>query len=125
MSNIMAVIFNGIAQLEYHRDKPLKDHQELYLQKMDDKMAKGIMVGEEFVKNPDLQQRVQFVAANLADAVIRSEEQVCAALMAYLAINLPDLQQVKISRENDAAQMTIELVFDETYQKQVAVKFFH
>jgi len=125
MSNIMAVMLNGIAQLEYHRDKPLNDHQEFYLKKMDEKMAKGITLGDELIPNPNLQQRMQFVAANLADAIIRNEEQVCAALMAYLAVNLPDLHQVKISRENDEAQMTIELVFDETYQKQVPVKFIH
>jgi len=125
MSNIMAVMFNGIAQLEYHRDKPLNDHQEVYLHKMDEKMAKGISLGDEYIQQPDLQQRVQFVAANLADAIVRNQEQVCAALMAYLAVNLPDLQQVKITRENDEAQMTIELVFDESYKKQVPVKFFH
>ena len=125
MSNIMAVMLNGIAQLEYHRDKPLNDHQELYLNKMDEKMAKGITLGDELIENPDLQQRTQFVAANLADAIIRNEEQVCAALMAYLAVNLPDLQQVKITQENNGEHMSIELVFDQAYQKQVPVKFFH
>jgi len=125
MSKIMAVMLDGIAQLEYHRDKTLLDHQQLYLEKMDEKMDKGIQLGEHFFEEPDLQQRTQFVAANLADAIIRNEEQVCAALMAYLANKLPDLHQVKITRESHSEHMTIELVFDQEYQKQVPVKFFH
>lgn len=121
----MAVMLNGIAQLEYHRDKPLQDHQELYLQKMDEKMTKGIQLGEEYIQNPDLQQRTQFVAANLADAIVRNEEQVCAALMAYLAKHHPGLHQVKINNHNNSEHMTIELVYDEAYQKQVPVTFIH
>ena len=116
MSNIMAVMLNGIAQLEYHRDKPLQDHQELYLQKMDEKMA---------IHNPNLQQRTQFVAANLADAIIRNQEQVCAALMAYLAKHHPGLHQVKINNHHNSEHMTIELVYDQAYQKQVPVTFIH
>ena len=35
MDNIMAVTLNGVAQLEYNRDKALPPQQELYLDKMD------------------------------------------------------------------------------------------
>ena len=53
MSNIMAVMLNGIAQLEYDRDKLLPDHQAAYLDKMDTKMDDGIVLDEETITNPD------------------------------------------------------------------------
>ena len=64
MSNLLGVLINGIAQLEYDRDRPLPDHQAVYLEKMDEKMKLGIEIGNETIKNPDLNQRAQFIAAN-------------------------------------------------------------
>jgi len=49
------------------------------------------------------------------------DEAVAAAMCSYLAIRLPELQQVKITGEED--EMAIEFVFDEPYRKQVAVEF--
>lgn len=123
MASIMAVILNGIAQLEYHRDKLLPDHQALYLDKMDQKMDAGIWLGEALVDNPSLDQRIQFIAGNLAHAVLTSDEAQCSALTAYLANRVEALQQVKI--DTSAAEVSIELVFDELYKKQVPVQFFH
>lgn len=133
MDNIMAVTLNGIAQLEYNRNTPLPPQQELYLDKMDQKMDDGILVGETTINNPDLNQRAQFVAGNLAHAILSDNEAMCAALTAYLAMRLPDLDQVKItnntsegsSADEQAGAVSIELVFDESYQKQVEVKFLH
>jgi len=121
MNNIMAVFLNGIAQLEYDRDRLLPDHQAAYLDKMDAKMDAGIMIGNETIKDPDQEQRTRFAAANLAHALHAQDESVAAAMCSYLAIRLPELKQVKI---NDAeGEVTIELVFDEPYRKQVAVDF--
>ena len=123
MTSIMAVLLDGIAQLEYDRDKALPDHQAHYLDNMDKKMDSGIMVGSANIPNPDLHQRAQFVAANLAHAIINNQETVAAALSTYLADRLPDLKQVKIETHNH--EISIELVFDEEYGKQVPVQFIH
>ena len=123
MASILAVILNDIAQLEYHRDKPLPDHQELYLDKMDEKMDAGILLGQDMIVEPGLDQRIQFVAANLAHAVLNSDEASCSALTAYLASRAPELKQVKFDNRSD--ELAIELVFDEDYKKQVPVQFFH
>jgi hypothetical protein len=123
MSDIMAVLLNGVAQLEYHRDKPLPAHQELYLEKMDHKMDQGIMLGDTLVAKPDLNQRAQFVAGNLAHAILSNDEAMSSALCSYLATRLPELKQVKI--QDQQGEISIDLVFDEEYQKQVAVQFFH
>lgn len=121
MSDIMGVLLNGIAQLEYDRDKLLPEHQAAYLDRMDSKMDAGILIGEEVVKNPDLNQRAQFAAANLAHALNARDESLAAAMCSYLAIRLPDLKQVLI--EERAGQISVELVFDKAYRKQVAVEF--
>lgn len=133
MDTIMAVTLNGVAQLEYDRSKALPAQQELYLDKMDEKMDEGIFVGEATISDPDLNQRAQFVAGNLAHAIFSDNEAMCSALTAYLALRLPELKQVKITKNNSnnksiaeqSNEISIELVFDETYQKQVEVKFLH
>lgn len=121
MSNVMGVLLNGIAQLEYDRDMLLPDHQAAYLDKMDAKMDSGILVGEAMIRNPDLNQRAQFAAGNLAHALNTEDESVAAAMCSYLAIRLPELKQVVI--EDADGELSIELVFDKDYRKQVAVQF--
>lgn len=121
MNNVMAVFLNGIAQLEYDRDKLLPDHQAAYLDKMDAKMDAGILVGDETITNPDVNQRTQFAAANLAHALNTSDEAMAAAMCSYMAIRLPELKQVRI--DDQEGEVSIELVFDEEYRKQVAVEF--
>ena len=121
MSNMMAVFLNGIAQLEYNRDQLLPDHQAAYLDKMDSKMDEGIDVGGEAVENPDLNQRTQFAAANLLHALKTDNETMAAAMCSYMAIRLPELKQVRIEDAN--GEISIELVFDKEYSKQVAVEF--
>ena len=119
MSNLFAVLLNGIAQLEYDRDKPLPPHQAAYLDKMDTKMAAGILIGDTTIKDPDINQRAQFVAANLHNAIKSDDEEMSAALCSWLANRLPDLKQVKMNENDD--QVSIDLVFDEDYGKQAAV----
>ncbi|MGB5178856.1 MAG: hypothetical protein WBP44_09030 [Gammaproteobacteria bacterium] len=121
MNNIMAVFLNGIAQLEYDRDRLLPDHQAAYLDKMDAKMDAGILIGSETIVEPDQNQRTQFAAANLAHALHAQDEAVAAAMCSYLAIRLPELKQVQI--KDDEGEISIEFIFDEPYRKQVAVEF--
>ena len=123
MSNIMAVLLDGIAQLEYDRDMPLPVHQAAYLDRMDTRMDEGILVGDETIASPDLNQRAQFVAGNLVHALNTGDEQLAGAMCSWLALRLPDLKQVRI--QTDAGEVSIELVFDEAYRKQVAVDFIH
>lgn len=121
MSNLMAVLLNNIAQLEYDRERELPAHQAVYLDKMDRKMkGEGIMLGEALVTDPSLEQRAQFVAANLVHAIKANDEATAAAMCTYLANRLPDLKQVKI--EDKDGQVSIDLVFDEEYKKQMMVQ---
>ena len=121
MSDMLAVLLNGIAQLEYYRDRTLPVHQAAYLDKMDAKMDAGIMIGGATIEAPDIDQRARFVAGNLHNAIKSNDEEMSAALCTWLANRLPDLKQVKIVEEGE--QVTIDLVFDEEYEKQAAVSF--
>jgi len=121
MSNLFAVLLNGIAQLEYDRTKPLPDYQGAYLEKMDSKMDEGISLGDTTIEKPDMGQKAQFVAANLAHAIKSDDEATCAAMTSWLATRLPDLKQVKLT-ETDG-EFSIDLVFDEDYVQQIGVPF--
>jgi len=121
MSNIMGVLLDGVGQLEYDREKLLPDHQAAYLDKMDEKMAEGITIGDEEVRNPDVNQRAQFVVANLVHALKTDNEQVAGAMCSYLALRMPDLKQIKITDHD--GDVSIEFDFENEYSNQVAVEF--
>jgi hypothetical protein len=122
MNNIMAVLLNDIAQLEYDRDRPLSDYQETYLNSMDEKMdQQGIDIDGKRIENPDTNQKIQFVAANLLSAMKNDNEGLTSALCTYLATRIPDLKQIKYTDKD--GDVTIDLVFDEDYKGQVQVKF--
>jgi hypothetical protein len=118
----MAVLLDGIAQIEFDRGKPLPDHQGAYLEKMDRRMdTEGIDLDGERVQAPSQAQKAQFICANLAYAIVSNNEPQAAAFTTYLAVRLPELKQVKIRREGEG--FAIELDFEEDYIKQQPVTF--
>ena len=106
--NKLTVIYNDVPQLEYDRSQQLQDHQLLYLDKMDQKMDQGISLDGQEISSPDINQRSRFVAANLAHAIKTDHEAQMASLCSYLAIRMPDIQQLSI---RDHADGTIEIDF--------------
>ncbi len=123
MGDIFAVLLNGVAQLEYDRNKPLTDYQTRYLDSMDEKMDKGFEIGGETITQPDLNQKTQFVAANLLHALQSGDEGMTSALCTWLATRHPDLKQLKYDDRGNDGNVAIELVYDEEYSPQVAVNF--
>lgn len=122
MSNLMAVLLNGIAQIEYDRNKPLPDYQGAYLDKMDRRMdEQGIDIDGLTVQAPDLGQKAQFIAANLVHAIKSDNEAQAAAMTTWLAVRMPDLKQVKVREDGD--EFAIELDFEQDYVKQHPVHF--
>ncbi|MGB0721456.1 MAG: hypothetical protein ACPGU7_03570 [Gammaproteobacteria bacterium] len=121
MSDLLAVLLDGVAQLEYDRAKPLPPQQELYLDKMDEKMAQGIEEDGTPVADPDMAARVRFVAANLVHAIQSDNEAMAAAMCAWLALRQPDLKQVKVTTVDGG--MSIDLDYENAYGKQVGVSF--
>lgn len=121
MSDLMAVLLNGIAQLEYDRHEDLPIFHAAYLRKMDKKMDSGITLAGEQIENPDRDQRAQFVATTLYTAMKQNNLSLSQACTTYLAENLPELKQVKF--DDSQGEVEIDLVFDEAYIKQQTVSF--
>ena len=120
MSDILTVLTNGSAVVEYDRGKPLAEQQQDYLDRMDSKMDLGITLNEEFVIDPDPLQRANFVASQLVQGLVVENEQLIAATCAWLAVRVPDLKQVKINDSEDGT--VIGLVFDENRVNQIQVQ---
>jgi hypothetical protein len=122
MTHLMAVLFNGVAQIEFDRTKPLPEYQGAFLARMDRKMdTQGIEVDGASIPGPDLLQKARFVAGNLAHAIVTDQEAQAAALTTWLAVRLPELKQLKIVQED--AGFAIELDFEHDYVKQYPVTF--
>ena len=119
MSDILAVVVNEESQIEYHRDKPLPELQQQFLDKMDREMDGGIVLSGLKHDAPGKVQRAQFVAINLINAIHSEDGELAAAMCAYLANRLPDLKQVRAVEKDDGT--LIDLVFDEPYVHQVKV----
>ena len=122
MSDIFAVIFNDVPQLEYDRTKPLPERQHQFLEKMDQELNSQIVMGEEVIQNPGVEEKAQFVAINLVNALKTSNDSVVAAMCSYLATRIPNLKQVKVNEDSNG-KVLIDLVYDENYVRQVNVEF--
>jgi hypothetical protein len=120
MKKLIAVI-NGESKIEYDRSQVLPDNQLSYLDKMDQQMDSGIPQGQGNIFAPQIEQKAQFVANQLINAIQQDDEQLIAATMAYLAIRLPDLQQV-VAEEKDG-ETNIKLIHDKPYVEAQAVQF--
>ena len=109
--NKLIVVYNDFPQLEYDRSQQLQDHQLLYLDKMDEKMDQGFSLGEQEIENPDINQRSQFVAANLAHAIKTGNEAQMASLCSYIALRMPDIQQLSI-KDHEDGRIEIDFSFE-------------
>lgn len=124
MSNIMDVLLNGVAQLEYDRDKPLTDLQKTYLSNMSSKMDGGIEIGGQFIENPKDSEKMQFVVANLLVAMKSDSAGLSSALCTYLADAMPELKQIKIDEAD--GEVSIEfIVYEDAINKDSAAPVKH
>ncbi|MDH5368518.1 MAG: hypothetical protein OEW99_00720 [Gammaproteobacteria bacterium] len=123
MSDSMVVLINGEALFEYDRTKTLAEKQRLYLDRMDQQMDDGITLGNEAVAKPDQQQRAQFVAFTLLNAIEQNNDAVIAAMSSYLAIRYLDLKQVKADIDQNSNKVMFDLIFDQEHKNQVKVSF--
>jgi hypothetical protein len=120
MNKLIAVV-NGESTVEYDRARELPEQQKIYLDKMDEKMDQGIPHGQGNMFSPQMEHKAQFVANQLISAIADNNEQLIAATMAYLAVRLPDLQQ--ITADEKEGETTIKLVYDKAYTKEQTVEF--
>jgi len=110
----LVLVVNGDAHVEYDRHKILPNDQIVYLAKMDAKMDEGIPHNGGHLFAPDVQQKAQFVADQLAHAYQQEDEKTSAAMMSYLGDRYPELQQVVVSEQD--GQLNISLIYDEAFE---------
>jgi len=123
MSDSMVVLLNGEALFEYDRTVQLPQKQQEYLDRMDRQMDEGIQLGNEKIVNPDQQQRAQFVALTLLNAIEDDNEAIIAAMNSYLAVRYPDLKQIKADTDQNTRKVMFDLIFDQEHKNQVKVSF--
>lgn len=121
MRNILAIVINGESQIEYDRNKPLPEQQLKFLDKMDNDMDQGVVLGGVQIDTPSDLQRAQFAALHLVDAIQAGNEQVAAAMAAYLANRIPELKQLRATRTQD--DVTFDFVFDKDYVREAKIHF--
>lgn len=121
MSEMVAVLINGQAVIEYDRSKPLTDKQETYLDRMDQQMDAGVTLAGETIIQPNQIQRAKFVANTLVQSIQSNDEPRIAAACSYLAERLPGLKQIRADLKQDS--YTIDLIFDREFRNQVQVDF--
>ena len=119
--SILVAVVNGDSKIEFDRSKPLAEHQQTYLDKMDEKMDMGIPSGQGNIFAPDQEQKALFVANQLMMAIESNNEQLIYASLAYLANRLPDLKQVT-AKEKDGKQ-EISLIYDREYSPPQTINF--
>ncbi len=117
----LAILLNGIAQIEYDRDIALDAKLADYLDNMDPKMDTGITIGEQQIQSPTSEQKAEFISSNLYHAIKGDNEAMASAMTSYLAVRIADLKQVKFDDKDGS--VSIELVYDEVYTGQMAVQF--
>jgi hypothetical protein len=120
-SALLVVEINGTPMLEYDRAKTLSSAQQQSLERMEEKLDQGLTLGGQHITSPSLEQRIEFISANLISAILNDEEVLAAASCAYIAHALPELKQIKALEKN--GEVSIELIFDREYQPEEKLNF--
>ena len=121
INKLLIVQVNGTPMLEYDREKSLSVAQEESLKLMEEKLSQGFNLGDQLISQPKLEQKIEFVTANLISAILTDDEVLAAASCAYVAHALPELKQIKELENN--GEISIELVFDQAYQQEEKLNF--
>lgn len=117
----LAIVVNDQLTLQFDRTKPLPEHHQHYLNRLDAKFDQGIELQGKQLANPGLEQRAKYMALSLMEGIMYQEDDKAAASMAWLATRLPELKQLVAVVDEQGARF--ELIFDREYQPHVAVNF--
>ncbi|MDH5184335.1 MAG: hypothetical protein OEX12_10635 [Gammaproteobacteria bacterium] len=105
----LTLMVNQRLVYEYDRNQRLPGKQREFLDVMDQDMAAGIEIDDIFYPQPEQQQRISYVAANLAHAYHAKNEALMKATSAWLALRSPDLIQLIV--EENGEEFSLQLKF--------------
>ena len=107
MKNSFNVTLNKKIIYSY-KDKPSPARLRRFLEEMDNDIASGIQVGENYEKNPTLIQKLQYVSIRLFDAIEKKDSNLSDILSAYLMNRRPELKEISIIEKDDL--LNLELI---------------
>jgi len=113
MTELVKLLVNGEAVLEYNKKIELTENQQAYIDDMDQIMDKGIELGGESIAKPELMQKSQFVAFTLMGYLKVKNDESAIAMFSYLVNRLPELKQVEAKYERSV--LGIEFIFDQDH----------
>lgn len=115
MSDKVGFLMDGQEVLSYDRSQALPEQHREHLNVMDAKMDEGFVLSDKTIDCPDLQQKTQFVALNLVNALLKEDDQTAIIMFTYLVNRMPDLKQAKAKTKNaqSGQQIGVEFIFDE------------
>ena len=117
----LVVVLNSTKVLEFHRDRPLTENQLIDLKNTEAKLCSGIYLGEQFISDPSESDKALFMSHQLILALENDNDTVIAISCAYLAINYPELKQVRASSVD--GQIAIQLINDEIFIESTPLTF--
>jgi len=102
----LSVVLNGDTVIEYQRSEYTSDDQQLFLDKMDRDMRAGINIGGEYIEDPDENERINYVAMKLIQAILTGNEALITAMCAYISNRYFALEEIQAEQEGDQIVMT-------------------
>jgi len=125
MSDKVDFMMDDQEVLSYDRSQRLPDKQKEYLDNMDKEMAKGFVLVDQSIEQPNFQQKTQFVALNCVNALQQGNDQMAIIMFTYLVNRMPDLKQAKtIIKDLPSGQkIGIEFIFDDIKPKGEKIHF--
>lgn len=130
MKQLLHVIYNDQAVLQYDRNKVLPPEHSQYLDNMDERMDEGIDFEGSSVTEPNPLQKAQFIANLMITAIISRDSNQANAMCTYLGDRIPDLKQIICKQQEEVDGIQIEFVYDKSYQEapqqapEQTIKFF-
>ena len=125
MSDKVGFLLEGQEVLTYDRSQVLPDKQREYLDIIDARMNEGFVLSDQKVENPNLQQKTQFVALNLVQALLKEDDNTAIIMFTYLVNRMPELKQAKAKTKTSESgdQIGVEFVFDEVKVEGQKIEF--
>jgi len=125
MSDKVGFLLDGQEVLTYDRSRALPDKQREYLNILDDQLEDGFILSDQQIDKPNLQQKTQFIALNLVNALTKEDDNTAIIMFTYLVNRMPELKQAKakIKETDSGQQIGVEFVFDEVKSEGQKIEF--
>ncbi len=117
----VAFFLEGQEVLSYDRSQTLPDQQRDYLDKLDEQMDEGFVLIDQKIDHPNLQQKTQFIALNLVNALANNDDNTAIIMFTYLVNRMPDLTQAKAKTKD--SKIGVEFIFDEVKTMGQKIEF--